>query len=341
METSETAMARKRNDRTPWALVWFGARGRIVHGLLAASAGLLVFVGTGAASPAPRRPPRQPDRPQAWMDAKNMCVFSLGEGRMPQDPNELSVALKEGWKPVISVPDPQKAVVILGNAYPSLDTLKIDLSDGELHPPAKKQKVELNDRVEKNLDVQHLEVCAEPMLVKKAKLNMRLTADGARIDMERDRRGNPVMLLAGAKSGTLSFDVSRADAESLMLQNAREMASRYGVKVEKMQLLVIPETPRSVQAELYVETKVALIPAGMLFKAHVTVDDKMNARLSGLSCEGDEALGPIIVHFLRPALAKYEGRTRPLVSFPERNMQLHDVAVRVDDRLHLTAAFGS
>jgi hypothetical protein len=340
MEISETAMVRKRSYRARSALGRTESRRRIVRQLLVGSAGLLMFVGTGGASPAPRRP-GQSDRPQAWMDAKNMCVFSLGEGRMPEDPNELSVALKEGWKPVISVPDPQRAVVIQGDSYPSLETLKINLSDAELHPPAKKQKVELNNRVEKNLDVQHLEVRGEPVLLKKAKLNMRLTADGARIDMERDRRGRPVMLLAQAKSGTLSFDVSRADAEALMLQNAREMASPYGVKVEKMQLLVVPETPRSVQAELYVETKVALIPAGMLFKAHVTVDDKMNARISGLSCEGDEALGPIIVHFLRPALARYEGRTRPLVSFPKRGMHLHDVAVRVDDRLHLTAAFGS
>lgn len=316
------------------------SRVRAARGLVAASMGLGLFVGTGAASPAPRRA-AAPNRPQAWMDAKNMCVFSLGEGRMPQDPTELSVALEEGWKHTISVPDPQKAVVIRGGEYPSLEALKIDWSDAELHPPKKKEKVELNNRVEKNLDVQHLEVCGQPVLLKKAKLNMRLTADGARIDMERDRRGRPVMLLADAKAGTLSFDVTRADAEQIMLQNAREMASPYGVKVEKMQLLVIPETPRSVEAELYVETKVALIPAGMLFKAHVTVDDKMNARLSGLTCEGDEALGPLIVHFLRPALAKYEGRSRPLVNFPERTMRLHDVAVRVDDRLHLTAAFGS
>ena len=231
METSETAMVRMRSgDRAVGVRARNEAQGRIGRGLLAASAGLLLCVGTGAASPAPYRPAR-PDRPPAWMDAKNMCVFSLGQVRMPQDPTELSVALKEGWKPVISVPDLQKAVLIQGDAYPSLETLKIDLSDAELHPPAKKEKVELNNRVEKNLDVQHLEVCAEPVHLKQAKLNMRLTADGARIDMERDRRGRPVMLLAQAKTGTLSFDVSRTDAESLMLQNAREMASPYGVRV--------------------------------------------------------------------------------------------------------------
>ena len=95
------------------------------------------------------------------------------------------------------------------------------------------------------------------------------------------------------------------------------------------------------QVSLYVATTVAFIPAGMLFRAHVTVSDAMTAQISGLTCDGDEALGPLIVGLLRPALAKYNGNTRPLVSFPAGKMKLHDVAVHVDDGLHLRAAFGT
>ncbi|HSU66623.1 MAG TPA: hypothetical protein VLJ39_07115, partial [Tepidisphaeraceae bacterium] len=304
-----------------------------------ASAGLLIVVGTGAA-PATKAPAAP--RGKAWLEARSVCVFSLGEGRIPQDSNELAVALNQGWKNAITLPDPQKAVFIDGGTYPSVGTLRIDFSEGQLRPaPKKRQKIEVNNKVEKDLFVEHLEVKGQPMLLQKSKLNMKLVADGATIDMERDRRGRPVMLLSHAKSGTLNFDVSRADAEALLLQNAREMASPYGVNVEKMQLLIVPETPRSVQATLYVATKVAFVPAGMLFQAHVTVDNNMNARISGLTCEGDEALGPLIVHFLRPALAKYNNSTRPLVNFPTNGMKLRDVAVRVDDGLHLAAAFGS
>ena len=212
-------------------------------------------------------------------------------------------------------PDPDKAVFIDGGSYPSINTLRIDFSDALLRPTPKKEKLDLNNRIEKNLDVQHLEVKGEPMLLRTARLNMRLVADGAQLDMERDRRGRPVMMLAEAKSGSLNFDVSRTDAEAIMLQNAREMAANSGVTIEKLHLTIVPETPRSLQVSLYVSTKVALIPAGMLFRAHVIVDDSMNARISGLSCDGDEALGPLIVHFLRPALARYNGRTRPLSVF--------------------------
>jgi hypothetical protein len=306
-----------------------------------------MIAGAGAGR-APQRPiPAQkpPALEKAWLDAKTVCIFRLGQGPMPQDSTELSSALNAGWRDAITLPDPAKAVVIEGGTYPSVDSMLINFSDGRLRPAdkktEKKSNIELNNKVEKNLQVEHLEVRGTPMLYQSAHLNMRLLADSAQIDMERDRRGRPVMMLSQAKSGSLSLDVSRADAESLMLHNAREMAAPYGINIERMQFTVLPETPRSIKASLYVATKIAFIPAGMLFQCHVTIDDSMNAKITGLTCEGDEALGPLIVHFLRPALAKVNDKSHPLVSFPAQKMHLRDVAVRVDDGLHLKAEFGT
>jgi hypothetical protein len=301
---------------------------------------VLLAMGAGAA-PAPRPAAKPIEKEKGWLEAKSVCLFRLGDGRMPQDPRELSVALHEGWKYAISLPDPEKAVLIEGGSYPTIDNLRIDFSQGRVATNGKKDKIELNDRVEKNLQVGHLEVRGTPMIVQQGQVNMRLVADTAQIDMERDRHGRPVMMIAQAKSGSLTFDVSQADAETIMLHSAREMASKYGVAIDRMKLTVTPMSPRSLTVSLYVATRVALVPAGMLFHARVDVDDKMNAHISGLTCDGDEALGPLIVHFLRPSLAKYNGKTRPLVTFPTDKMKLHDVAVHVDDGLHLSAAFGS
>jgi hypothetical protein len=67
----------------------------------------------------------------------------------------------------------------------------------------------------------------------------------------------------------------------------------------------------------------------------------MNAKLSGLNCDGDEVLGPLIVGLLRPGLTKFEGKSRPLLSFPSPTMHLRTVQIKVDDSVHLKAAFGS
>jgi len=225
--------------------------------------------------------------------------------------------------------------------FPALDALHIDLTDGELRPSTTKDRIRVNNRIEESLKVSRLDVRGQPMLLRNARLNMSLIASGAQLAFERDRKGRPVMMLAEARSGMLAIDVTQADLESLLLQNARDAASKYGITVEKTRLKFTPQTPRSIQASLYGATKIGFVPAGMHFKAHMTIDNAMNARITGLTCDGDDVLGPIIVGLLRPALANYNGRTRPLLSFPAGKLQLRDVGLRVDDALHLTANFGS
>ena len=66
----------------------------------------------------------------------------------------------------------------------------------------------------------------------------------------------------------------------------------------------------------------------------------MNARISNLSCEGDEVLGPLVVGLIRPALARYNNLTRPLLSLPSPTMKLKDIHIRAGERLELYARFG-
>jgi hypothetical protein len=296
------------------------------------------FLAMSGVSAAPAARPQQPLKP--WFDARSVCLFRLGAAGMPQTPQDLAVALTRGCRQSLILPDEDNTVAIDAQSYPAIDSLKIDLSDGRFRS-TKKDKISINNKIEHDLRVRHLEVRGQPLLIQHAKVNMDLVAENAQVALERDLRGRPVMVLADAASGSLNFDVTVADAEAIMLRTCREAASHYGVSIEKLDIKITPQTPRAVQAQVHVMTVVGFIPAGMIFKAHVTVDNAMNARLSGLTVDGDEALGPLIVNFLRPGLAKYNNETRPLVSFPAGKVQLRDVAVRVDDSLHLTATFGS
>jgi len=289
------------------------------------------------------RPARRPASAvkKAWFEAKSVCLFRLGDRRtMPDSADDLSAAIVDGWKNAIIFPKDSGKVSIENATFPRIGSFCIDLTDGHLKPASNKDKVALSNKVERELHVGHFDVRGEPILVQAAKVHMRLTADDALLALERDRHGNPMMMLADASSGSLQIDVTTADAEKLMLDNARQSASKYAIIIDKLQFTVVPETPRELQATLYVGTRIALIPAGMLFRAHVSIDDKMNAKITGLTCDGDEVLGPLIVGLLRPAISRYNNETRALVSFPAGDMKLHDVGVAVDESLHLHASFG-
>jgi hypothetical protein len=303
---------------------------------LLALCGLLAL--TGVAGPA-KMAPKPPQK--AWFEAKSVCLFRLGDRHeMPGSTDDLSSAIIDGWKNAIVFPKDSGKVSIEDQTFPKIGSFTIDLSDGHLKPASNKDKVALNNRVERELHVGHFDLRGEPILIQAAKVHMHLTADDALMKLERDRHGKPMMMLADASSGSLQLDVTTADAEKLMLDNARQTASKYAIIIDKLQFTVVPETPRELDATLYVGTRIALVPAGMLFRAHVSIDDSMNAKITGLTCDGDEVLGPLIVGMLRPAIARYNNETRPLVSFPTGDMKLHDVGVAVDDSLHLHAAFG-
>jgi hypothetical protein len=320
--------------------------GRVARGLLCA----LVACGTAAMTGAqmgagPVKKAASPhDKSDPWFEARSVCLFRLGTGPMPQSADELSAALQRGWAQNIHFPDPASVVSMEQPGFPTIGALRLNLTDGQVkivRQGEKKDRIKLNNQVEKELQVGKLEVHGDPLLVRKAKIRMNLDASSAQLVLERDRVGRPVMMLQDANSGTLSFQVSVADAESLMLKSAREAAADYGITVESMELKITAETPRNLRVYLHVATLVGFVPAGMTFKARCDVDDGMNAKISGLSIEGDEALGPLISTLLRPQIVKHNGETRPLVGFPAGKIQLKNVAVRVDDSLHLDAAFGT
>src|SRR5207237_1294914 len=162
----------------------------------------------------------------------------------------------------------------------------------------------------------------------------------ARLDFEHDEGGRPVLMLADARQAKLEFEATRSDLERILLVSAREAGKKYGVSVEKVDLKLDALTPHSISLDLHLSTKVAFIPAGMRFQAHVDIDPQMNAKLSNLKCDGDEALGPLIVNIIRPGLAKYESRSKPVFSFPTGELKLRDVQVQTSDDVRVTALFG-
>ena len=73
----------------------------------------------------------------------------------------------------------------------------------------------------------------------------------------------------------------------------------------------------------------------------IDVDKDFIAKLSGLSCKGNDVGGALLASFIDGALKKYEGKTMPLAAFPGERLHMHDLRISVDDSLHVDARFGS
>ncbi len=281
-------------------------------------------------------------KPRAWFDAKGFCVFPLADGPLPKSRQELNDSLNGGWhKALEHLADDDSVVFSDGEHFPYLSSLKMQLSSGRMDVTKDNKGSKPNGRVQGQIDVKDFELDGSPLLCDRAKLNLHLTANRARLDVERNERGEPVLMLADAKNARLDFQATRADLERIALVSARAAAKKYGVSVEKIDFKLEGDSlSHSLFLDMHISTKVGFIPAGMRFQAHVEIDDQMNAKLTNLKCDGDEALGPLIVGIIRPGLEKYEGRSKPIFSFPTGQLKLRDIRITSGEELKLAATFG-
>jgi hypothetical protein len=309
---------------------------RIVRPIVLCSIGLCVILALNGAT---RKPKRERDRP--WFNAtRGVLLFPLGNEGYPQTGEELVASLASGWgRTPLSLPPGRKSVSAVG-APPSLKSLVIDLSGSSINPKVKNIKPARHPKVEGTMSVQRMELRGEAIRINDSLVNVGMTADDAVLDLRRDRAGNPQLSLTEAASGELTFSATRDDIEELMLAGARQGAGRMGLSVQSVRLSFVALDDRTLDVRMRLGTKFTFIGAGLNFTARVAVDDDMNARLTNLTCTGDDVLGPIIVNFIRPGLAKVNNKQRPIVTFPDSAMKLRDLRFNVDESLHVRATFG-
>lgn len=282
-------------------------------------------------------------RPKPWFEAKSAFIFPLGRGPLPGSGDELADSLTRGYRSSLRFPDNADIVQTDGNRFPALRSLRIMLDNGIIQTnkdPRKNPPLKPTGKVERHLDVRHFDLNAEPLVREEGKLNIRMSATDARLDVEHDEKGRPLLLLGDARSASLDLHMTRQDLERMLKSDLNDLTIKYGVAVMGVKLSLDAKDDRSIDLDLHVSARVAIVPAGMRFTAHVDIADDMSAKLSHLKCEGDEALGFLIVNLIRPGLKKYEGMSRQVVAFPSGDLALKSVKIVGGDEIGISAKFG-
>jgi hypothetical protein len=283
--------------------------------------------------------------PEPWFTARSFCTLPFGDAELPQTSGQLSRSITDSWRKALTLADPAKLVTIVGGRYPAIDAMRIDLTGSSYTPSGKPSASASTTPPEPRAGapaffVSQFALVAEPMLSRKGALNLQVVASDVRFELQKTKQGHPYLMMADVGSGALHFDASTADLERIMLAMAKEMSAGKPITIRSVDLNFTSRGDRSLDADLHVSTLVGFIPAGLRFTCRVDVDDAMNAKISDLQVEGDELLGPLMTQFIRPSLAKYDGKTKPLIGFPNQRVKLKDVRIVAGERVTLDAVFG-
>jgi hypothetical protein len=265
-------------------------------------------------------------------------MFPLPTDSLPKNAEALRAAIEESLRRVVRPAGPM--VTVEEKLYPELAALRVSLdgaSVGDRPPPRPLPPV---GAVEPGLWAAHLEISGRPILVRQAKVELSCTARHARIGQGRDKEGNVFLLLQDASEGKLEVAVALAELEALVLAGAKAEAGKQGVTVESVRIELRSQSEHVLEAIVHVRAKKLFLSAAVRVRGSVALDEQLNARLSGLECAGEGALGTLACGFIAPHLARFNGRGFPLMALPPGEVKLRDVRIAAGRELRVTARFG-
>jgi hypothetical protein len=299
---------------------------KLSHRLLALTCCIVALLAQSLAAK-PRERSSRPKEQKAWVNGRGMCVFPFAADELPDNAEDFAGAMERGYRRALKLP--------------AVDSLRINVSEAIVRDPEKKRNPSKRQPRAQGLDAARFQFLGRGMCVEDATVNIEITASDARLLFTRDDKKRPLLLLGNARDGRVNVEMSFDDVERLLLAAARKGARAYGLSVDRTRLKMAVEDGRTVRVDLKLWTRVGFVPAGLRFRARLDIDDHLNGRLSKLSCTGDEVLGPLISGLIQPFLARYNGKTRPLMNFPMTKMHLRDVSIVADEAIRVSADFGS
>src|SRR3712207_4396091 len=93
-------------------------------------------------------------------------------------------------------------------------------------------------------------------------------------------------------------------------------AGKHGVTVDQVRLSLQLRGERSVDAEVQLRARKLFFSTTVRIGAKLDLDEQLNARLSGLTCNGEGAIGALACGGLQPHLQKLNGRSFSLMALP-------------------------
>ena len=268
-------------------------------------------------------------------------MFPLAGKNFPDSAEALAEAIRGALGQVLTLAAKGDAVTAEGGKFPSIKKLKINLTNASVSAAEPPPKPEAAGKRQPGVAVEQLEITGKPVRYEQNKLDFELTASGVKLDFGRDKKGQPLLVLADAKTGHVQAKMSKTDIEALARTAAEMAAKGQGIKIEDLDLTLTSEGKRSLAADVRVKAKKMMVSGVIHITGRVDIDDELNATVSKLDCDGEGMVGTMASGLVKSKLKPFEGKVFPLMTFSLGDVTLRDLKIDVKTNVQVTAEFGS
>lgn len=265
-------------------------------------------------------------------------MFPLKSATLPPSAEALERLLNESLRLLFDVDiDP---VTIRDASYPTLAEINVSLDGARLRPNPPRPQL-ISGETSPSLQVGQLAVRGSALSIGPATVDLSLSARTVHLVQGKDANGEIVLSIDRAAEGKIEVSASVVALEKLIAKIAKAEAGKHGVNIDNVQLTLREKSAHSVEAEVRLRAQKLFMNASLRVTGRLDLDDRLNAKISGLNCKGDGAIAAIACGVLNPHLQQLDGREFPLMSLPLGEIRLRDVRLAVSDKLSVTAEFGS
>ena len=264
-------------------------------------------------------------------------MFPLFSDRLPTRADDLARMLEQSLRQLVDTES--DIVAVVEKAFPELRELHINLDGARVRTGALRP-LSISGETTPAFRVEDFKLSATGISVDDMPLDLQVHADNLQLHQGRDRDRKLVLVLHAADSGWINISVTKVDLEKLILAMAKREADKQGVAIEDLKLSLSSAGPRAIEGVVQLRARKLILRGVIRITARLEIDEKLSARLSGLNCTGEGAIGAMASNLLRPHLQKLDGRQLNLAALPLGEISLRDIEVTANERLRITAKFG-
>jgi hypothetical protein len=231
-------------------------------------------------------------------------------------------------------------VAVRDHSYPHLAAITISLDGARLRADPPRPSLTAG-KASPALKVDQIVLSASPLSLGPISIDLALSARGVQVGQAKDSNGQIMLSAVSATNGHVDISVTPAGLEALIAKLAQEQGNKQGITIDRVQLKLRQENEHSLAAEVRLRARKLFLSASIKVTGQLHLDDQLNLKISDLNCTGDGGIATLACGILRPYLEKIDGREFSLLSLPLGEIRLRDVRLVVDDKLSVTAEFGS
>ena len=265
-------------------------------------------------------------------------MFPLYTRTFPSSATELTQLLDASLQRVFA--GASNPVSVRAKNYPNLADLRVVLDRAQLRPNPPPPPRPLGEGTPA-LTVDDLEITASALSLGPATADLKLRATDVALHQATDASGDIILTLQSAANGEVEVSADKAELERAIAAVATREAGKHGVSIDQVQVSVSSRGARSVDAEVRLRGRKLFFTTVIRIAAKLDLDEELNARLSGLACHGEGAVGALACSVLEPHLQKLDGKSFALMGLPLGEVRLRDVRLSVGDKLAVNAEFGA